>query len=49
MELYLRFLTVADIKSNICDLFIAALKDSVKYHEVKLFFIHEHFDLFTIK
>jgi len=38
-----------DITSKIMDLIIVSLRDTVKYHEMKLFYLHEHFDLLTIK
>jgi len=30
------------------DIILATIKDSVMYHEMKLFLIHEHFDLLSI-
>ena len=44
----MRFLTAIDISTKITEIFIMSLRDSVKYHEIKLFFIHEHFDVLTI-
>ena len=41
-------MTSQDISTRIIDLFIVSLKDSVKFHEMKMFYIHENFDLFTI-
>ena len=48
MHIYLRYLTAFDINNKIMDLIIQSLKDSVKFHECKLFFIHQHFDILTI-
>ena len=48
MQLYLRYLTAFDISNKIMDFLINSLKDSTRYHEVKLFFIHQHFDILTI-
>ena len=47
-QIFLRFMTSQDISTRIIDLFIVSLKDSVKFHEMKMFYIHENFDLFTI-
>lgn len=47
-QIYLRFLTSQDITPKIMDLFILSLRDSVKFHEMKLFYIHEHFDVLSI-
>lgn len=44
----MRFLNNADLDSRIMEIFILTLKDSLKFHEVKMFFIHEHFDKYTI-
>jgi len=41
-------MTAYDIDFKIMDILIYSLKDSTKYHEVKLFFIHQHFDIMTI-
>lgn len=30
------------------DIIISTIRESEKYHEIKLFFIHEHFDILTI-
>lgn len=30
------------------ELFIHTIKDSLEMHELKMFFIHEHFDVFSI-
>ena len=33
---------------KIMDLVIFSLKDSVKFHEMKIFFIHEHFEVLSV-
>jgi hypothetical protein len=49
LQIYLRFLSAQDITPRIMDLIINSIRDSVKFHEMKLFYIHEHFDLLSIK
>jgi hypothetical protein len=48
LHIYLRYLKNADMDSRMMELFIYTLRDSLKFHEVKLFFVHEHFDVYTI-
>lgn len=48
LQIYLRFLTSNDITPKIMDLLIISLRDSVKFHEMKLFYMHEHFDILSI-
>jgi len=47
-QIYLRYLTAFDINNTIMDILINSLKDSTRYHEMKLFYIHQHFDILTI-
>jgi hypothetical protein len=47
-NIYLRLLTQQDIVQTDMDLFMNALKTHV-YHEAKFFFIHQHFDLMSVK
>ena len=49
MQIYLRFLTNFDITPKIMEIIILSLRDSCKFHEMKLFLIHEHFDLLSIE
>ena len=43
--IYLCYLNPAeDISPRILDILIQSIKESVKFHEIKLFFIHLHFD-----
>lgn len=49
MQIYLRFLTAQDITSKVMDAVIETLSTSIMFHEMKLFFIHEHFDVLTIQ
>lgn len=37
-----------DIDNKMVDIIMNTVKDSVKYHEIKLFFIHQHFDILSI-
>jgi hypothetical protein len=48
LQLYLRQLKTNDINNKIMELFIFSIRDSCKLHEMKLFFIHEHFDVLSI-
>lgn len=47
-QIYLRYMTQSDITPRIIDLMITIIRDSVKFHEMKLFYMHEHFDLLSI-
>ena len=49
MQIYLRFLTNFDITPKIMEILILSLRDSCKFHEMKLFLLHEHFDLLSIE
>mmetsp|Transcript_11812 Transcript_11812/g.18170 ORF Transcript_11812/g.18170 Transcript_11812/m.18170 type:complete len:221 (+) Transcript_11812:4946-5608(+) len=49
MQIYLRHLTNADITIKIMDILISTIKSSQMFHELKLFFIHQHFDVLTIE
>lgn len=44
MQIYLRFLTAQDITTNILDIVVETITTSIIFHEMKLFFVHEHFD-----
>ena len=37
-----------DMDEKMMDIILGTLRESVKFHEIKLFFIHEHFDKLTI-
>jgi len=37
-----------DMDKKLMDILMSTIKDSVKFHEIKLFYIHEHFDVMTI-
>jgi len=41
-------MTVADFSHQMMDRFLFSMKDSVKFHEYKLFFILHHFDALNI-
>jgi hypothetical protein len=48
MNIYLKYIRNQDITPKVVDCFINSLKRSVEFHEIKLFFIHQHFDHLTI-
>jgi hypothetical protein len=49
MLIYLLYLDPQkDIDEKMMDVFMMTIKESVRYHEIKLFFIHEHFDKLNV-
>lgn len=40
---------VKDMDEKMMDILMSTLKDSVKFHEAKLFYLHEHFDVLSIQ
>ena len=47
--LYTLFLNPAvDIDNKMIDILLNSIKESVYFHEMKLFILHEHFDVLTI-
>jgi len=40
---------VKDIDGKMMDIIMTTIKESVYYHEIKLFFIHEHFDVMSVQ
>lgn len=48
IQIYLRYISQADITSKILDIIISSFRDSIKFHEVKMFFLMEHLDLLSI-
>jgi len=48
LHIYMRYLNNSDMDQNMMQIFIYTLRDSLLFHEVKLFFIHEHFDVYSI-
>jgi len=38
-----------DMNERMLDILMQTLKDSIKFHEIKMFFIHEHFDVLSIQ
>ena len=48
INLYLKYLDRRRIDKRIMDAFILSLKKSVEFHEIKMFFILQHFDLLNI-
>lgn len=47
-NIYLRNLTQHDINEQDMDLFMNSLRYE-QFHEAKFFFIHQHFDLMSVK
>mmetsp|Transcript_31436 Transcript_31436/g.48062 ORF Transcript_31436/g.48062 Transcript_31436/m.48062 type:complete len:130 (+) Transcript_31436:1275-1664(+) len=48
IHIYLRYMDSKDIDRPMMDIFILSLKTSNEFHELKMFFIHQHFDLLSI-
>ena len=47
--LYTAYLTPStDMDTDMMNILMATIKDSTLYHEMKLFFLHEHFDVLSI-
>lgn len=49
IQIYLRYLAASDITVEVMDAVIDSLMTSINFHEMKLFFIHAHFDVLTIQ
>ena len=50
MLIYLMFLQPSvDMDQSMLNIIMTSLKESVYFHEIKLFFIHEHFDELSIE
>lgn len=50
MIIYMQYLDRAkEIDSKMLDIVMNTIKQSVRFHEIKLFFIHEHFDELSIR
>ena len=49
LQLYCRFLKGPDITPEVMHRLTQSIKDSPKYLEIKLFFIHEHFSLLDVE
>lgn len=49
ITIYIVFLKpTEDMDNKMMEILMNTIKDSVKFHEMKLFFIHEHFDVLSI-
>jgi len=48
MNIYLRQLKQTDILQSDMDIIMQSIKTSEKLHEIKFFFLHQHFDLMSI-
>lgn len=48
-QIYCRYIKPTDITQEIINKIMNSLKDSVKFHEIKMFFIHEHFDVMDVE
>ena len=50
MVIYTVYLDVPkDMDQKMLDIIMGTIRDSVMFHEIKLFFIHEHFDVLNIQ
>lgn len=50
MVIYMMYLDqVEDFTPKLMDAIISSVKESPKYHEIKLFFLHEYFNVLTIE
>ena len=48
--IYLLYIDInVDIDEKMMDIILASIRESPLFHEIKLFFIHEHFDTLTIQ
>ena len=48
IHIYLRYMDSKDVDRKLMDVFIQSLRNTTEFHEIKMFFIHQHFDLLTI-
>ena len=49
MIIYTLYLDISkDMDEKMMDILMTTIRDSVKFHEMKLFLIHEHFDVLSI-
>lgn len=39
---------INDVDEQMIDILIDTMRNSVKFHEIKLFMLHQHFDIMTI-
>lgn len=46
--IYMNYISAADMDSKMMEVILQSIKDSTKSHEIKLFFIHQHFDVLTV-
>lgn len=50
MLIYLLYIDpITDIDEKMMDVIIGSIRESLRFHEIKLFFIHEHFDVLSIQ
>ena len=48
IHIYLRYMNSKDVDRRMIDVFISSMKNSTEFHELKIFFINQHFDMLTI-
>mmetsp|Transcript_31434 Transcript_31434/g.48055 ORF Transcript_31434/g.48055 Transcript_31434/m.48055 type:complete len:90 (-) Transcript_31434:2864-3133(-) len=48
MLLYLKYLDAKDMDQKVMDIVMTSLRESTNFHELKLFFLHQHFELMSI-
>jgi len=46
--IYTLYLKISDMDHRMMDALLSAIRESTKSHEMKLFFLHEHFDIMTV-
>jgi len=44
IQIYLRYISPTDITNKIIDIIISSFRDSIKFHEIKMFFLMEHME-----
>ena len=50
MLIYTLYLNITvDMNEKMMDIIMVSIKDTILYHEIKLFYIHEHFDTLSIE
>lgn len=48
IQIYLRYISPADITDKIIDIFINSFRESIRFHEIKMFFLMEHIEMLSI-
>jgi len=48
MLIYSLYMSASDIDCKIIDILLNSIRESTKSHEMKLFYLHEHFDVLSV-